>query len=145
MNIALFIFLVLLDQITKYYALNFLSKVGSIPIINNIFNLTYVENRGAAFGMLQNQKWFFVLVAIVVVSFIVYHLRTNKNISRIYQVSLILILAGAIGNVIDRIRLNFVVDFFDFIVWPVFNVADMCVVIGGILLSYIIIFDKEQN
>ncbi|MCT4508500.1 MAG: signal peptidase II [Tepidibacter sp.] len=143
MNIALFIFLVLLDQATKYYALNFLSKIGSISIIDNIFNLTYVENRGAAFGMLQNQKWFFVLVAFAVVSFIVYYLKTNKNMSRLYQVSLVLILAGAIGNLIDRIRLNFVVDFFDFIVWPVFNVADICVVIGGILLSYIIIFDKE--
>ncbi|CAH2212814.1 signal peptidase II [Tepidibacter aestuarii] len=143
MNIALFVFLVLLDQVTKYYALNFLSKIGSITIIDNMFNLTYVENRGAAFGMLQNQKWFFILVAFVVVSFIVYYLRTNKNISRLYQVSLVLILAGAIGNLIDRIRLNFVVDFFDFIVWPVFNMADICVVIGGILLSYIIIFDKE--
>jgi signal peptidase II len=143
LNIALFIFLVLLDQATKYYALNFLSKIGSISIIDNIFNLTYVENRGAAFGMLQNQKWFFVLVAFAVVSFIVYYLKTNKNMSRLYQVSLVLILAGAIGNLIDRIRLNFVVDFFDFIVWPVFNVADICVVIGGILLSYIIIFDKE--
>ncbi|WP_099188008.1 signal peptidase II [Tepidibacter mesophilus] len=143
MNIALFVFLVLLDQVTKYYALNFLSKIGRITIIDNIFNLTYVENRGAAFGMLQNQKWFFVLVAFVVVSFIVYYLRTNKNISKLYKVSLVLILAGAIGNLIDRIRLNFVVDFFDFIVWPVFNVADICVVIGGILLSYIILFDKE--
>lgn len=143
MNIALFIFLVLLDQITKYYALNFLSRVGSMPVIDNIFNLTYVENRGAAFGMLQNQKWFFVLVAIVVVSFIVYYLKTNKNMSRLYQVSLILILSGAIGNVIDRVRLNFVVDFFDFIVWPVFNMADIFVVTGGIILSYIIIFDKE--
>nr|WP_248483428.1 signal peptidase II [Tepidibacter aestuarii] len=143
LNIALFVFLVLLDQVTKYYALNFLSKIGSITIIDNMFNLTYVENRGAAFGMLQNQKWFFILVAFVVVSFIVYYLRTNKNISRLYQVSLVLILAGAIGNLIDRIRLNFVVDFFDFIVWPVFNMADICVVIGGILLSYIIIFDKE--
>ncbi|SHJ57683.1 signal peptidase II [Tepidibacter formicigenes] len=143
MNIILIILLIGLDQITKYFALKYLSQIGSISIIENIFNLTYVENKGAAFGILQNQKWFFVLVATSVVIFILYYLFYNKKLSIYTRISLILILSGAIGNLIDRVRLNFVVDFFDFIIWPVFNMADIYVVVGGILLSYTIISGKE--
>lgn len=142
-NIVLIICLVFFDQISKYFVLEKLSKIGSINIIPNIFNFTYVENRGAAFGILQNQKWFFVLVALVVALFILYYLYSNKNISGCTRIGLILILSGAIGNLIDRIRLGFVVDFLDFIVWPVFNIADICVVIGGVLLSYGILFKKD--
>ncbi|WP_207645971.1 signal peptidase II [Tepidibacter thalassicus] len=139
----LILFLIGLDQITKYFVLKYLSQVGSIVIVKNIFNLTYVENRGAAFGILQNQKWFFITISLGVTVFILYYLFSNKNLGVCTRISLILILSGAIGNLIDRIRLNFVVDFLDFIVWPVFNVADICVVIGGILLSYTIIWGKE--
>lgn len=143
MNIILIILLVGFDQITKYFALKDLSKIGSINVIPNIFNLTYVENRGAAFGILQNQKWFFITIALAVAAFILYYLYSNKKQSIYSKISLILIFSGAIGNLIDRIRLGFVVDFFDFIVWPVFNIADICVVVGGIVLSYSVLFNKD--
>ncbi len=143
MNLILILFFIAVDQISKHFALKELSRVESIPVIPNIFHLTYVENRGAAFGILQNQKWFFVVVAVVVTVFILYYLFTNKDLDIYTKLSLILILSGAIGNVIDRVRFGFVVDFFDFRIWPVFNVADICVVIGGILLSYSILFKKN--
>lgn len=140
-------FLIGIDQLSKYFALNYLQKVGSIPIIENIFHLTYVENRGAAFGMLQNNQWVFIIVAIVASVFGLYYLHTKK-INLIGRASIILIIAGAIGNLIDRVRLGFVVDYFDFrIVWQyVFNVADVFVVVGTILLCiYILFYDNKED
>lgn len=144
MNFLVVIILVAIDQLTKYLAYTRLSKLGSIPIIEDIFHLTYVENRGAAFGMLQNKKWFFVVITIAVVAFIIKFISDNKQLDKPVVFALDLIIAGAIGNLIDRVRLSFVVDFFDFIIWPVFNVADICVVVGGVLLSYYILFKNEQ-
>ena len=136
-----------LDQLSKYWALNYLQEIGSIPIIQNVFHLTYVENRGAAFGMFQNNQMIFVVVAIVASIFGLYYLHTKKMHS-IGKVGIMLIISGAIGNLIDRVRLGFVVDYFDFrIIWEyVFNVADVFVVVGTAMLCiYILFFEgKEQ-
>ncbi|MBC5995995.1 signal peptidase II [Romboutsia ilealis] len=136
-----------LDQLSKYWALNYLQDIGSIPVIQNVFHLTYVENRGAAFGMFQNNQMIFVVVAIVASIFGLYYLHTKK-VHPIGKVGIMLIISGAIGNLIDRVRLGFVVDYFDFrIIWEyVFNVADVFVVIGTVMLCiYILFFEgKEQ-
>ena len=136
-----------LDQLSKYWALNYLQEIGSIPIIQNVFHLTYVENRGAAFGMFQNNQVIFVIVAIVASIFGLYYLH-KKNMNFIGKSGIVLIISGAIGNLIDRVRLGFVVDYFDFrIVWEyVFNVADVFVVVGTLMLCiYILFFEgKEQ-
>ena len=136
-----------LDQISKYWALNYLQEMGSIPIIQNVFHLTYVENRGAAFGMFQNNQIIFVIVAMIASIFGLYYLHTKK-MNFIGKFGIILIISGAIGNLIDRVRLGFVVDYFDFrIIWEyVFNVADVFVVVGTIMLCiYILFFEgKEQ-
>lgn len=136
-----------LDQLSKYWALNYLQKIGSTPVIQNVFHLTYVENRGAAFGMFQNNQMIFVVVAIVASIFGLYYLHTKKMHS-IGKVGIMLIISGAIGNLIDRVRLGFVVDYFDFrIIWEyVFNVADVFVVVGTAMLCiYILFFEgKEQ-
>ena len=136
-----------LDQLSKYWALNYLQDIGSIPVIQNVFHLTYVENRGAAFGMFQNNQMIFVVVAIVASIFGLYYLHTKKMHS-IGKVGIMLIISGAIGNLIDRVRLGFVVDYFDFrIIWEyVFNVADVFVVVGTAMLCiYILFFEgKEQ-
>lgn len=136
-----------LDQLSKYWALNYLQEIGSIPIIQNVFHLTYVENRGAAFGMFQNNQIIFVIVAIVASIFGLYYLHTKK-VNLIGKFGIVLIISGAIGNLIDRVRLGFVVDYFDFrIVWEyVFNVADVFVVVGTLMLCiYILFFEgKEQ-
>ena len=133
-----------LDKIIKYWALNYLKEVNSIPVINNIFSLTYVENRGAAFGMLQNNQSIFILVAAVASCFGLYYLH-SKKVNNLGKIGILLVISGAIGNLIDRVRLGFVVDYLDFhIIWSyVFNLADCFVVVGTILLCLYIITSKE--
>ena len=133
-----------LDQIIKYWALNYLKELNSIPVINNIFSLTYVENRGAAFGMLQNNQSIFILVAAVASCFGLYYLH-SKKVNNLGKIGILLVISGAIGNLMDRVRLGFVVDYLDFhIIWSyVFNLADCFVVVGTILLCLYIITSKE--
>ena len=133
-----------LDQIIKYWALNYLKELNSIPVINNIFSLTYVENRGAAFGMLQNNQSIFILVAAVASCFGLYYLH-SKKVNNLGKIGILLVISGAIGNLIDRVRLGFVVDYLNFhIIWSyVFNLADCFVVVGTILLCLYIITSKE--
>ena len=135
-----------LDQLSKIWAINDLKAIGSIPIIQNVFHLTYVENRGAAFGMLENNQIIFVIVALAASILGLYYLHTKK-INLIGKTGIILIISGAIGNAIDRLRLGFVVDYFDFrIIWEyVFNIADVFVVVGTILLCVYIIFYEEKS
>lgn len=135
-----------LDQIIKYWVLNYLQVVESIPVINNIFNLTYVENRGAAFGMLQNNQTIFIVVAAIASCYGIYYLHTKK-MNNIGKIGIILVISGAIGNLIDRVRLGFVVDYLDFhIIWNyVFNLADCFVVVGTILLCIYIITSEEDK
>lgn len=141
------VLLIAIDQISKIWALNYLQEVGSIPIIENIFHLTYVENRGAAFGMFQNSQLLFIIVALGASIFGLYYLHTKK-VNLLGKTSIILVISGAIGNLIDRARLGFVVDYFDFrFVWEyVFNIADIFVVVGTIMLCiYILFFEEEKQ
>lgn len=141
------ILLIGIDQLSKIWALKSLKEIGSIPIIQNVFHLTYVENRGAAFGMLQNNQTIFIIVALAASVFGLYYLHTKK-VNILGKTGVILIISGAIGNLIDRVRLGFVVDYFDFrFIWEyVFNVADVFVVLGTIMLCvYIIFFDEEKQ
>lgn len=143
MSYIIIIAVVLFDQLSKVLTLKYLAPIKDIPIIKNVFHLTYVENRGAAFGMLQNQKVFFVVTTIIILGAIYFYVRNNKP-NRFMTISLSLIVGGALGNFIDRIRLGFVVDYFNFtlINFPVFNIADSAVVIGAFLVSiYIIKYD----
>ncbi|WP_084280947.1 signal peptidase II [Alkaliphilus transvaalensis] len=130
---------IILDLITKYWAINQLQPVGSIPVIENIFHLTYVENRGAAFGMLQNQRLFFIIMTTAITLGVIIFILKNKNMHLLLKIGLSLVVGGAIGNLIDRIRYGYVVDLFDFRIWPVFNIADCGVVVGALLISYIIL------
>jgi signal peptidase II len=141
------VLLIGIDQASKMWALNSLKEMGSIPIIENVFHLTYVENRGAAFGMLQNNQSIFIIVALAASVFGLHYLHTKK-VNFLGKASIILIIAGAIGNLIDRIRIGFVVDYFDFrFIWEyVFNIADIFVVVGTIMLcAYIIFFQEEKQ
>lgn len=147
LNVLIIALLIGIDQLSKVWALNSLKDIGTIPIIENTFHLTYVENRGAAFGMFQNNQTIFIIVALAATIFGLYYLHKNKDINLIGKTGIILIISGAIGNLIDRVRLGFVVDYFDFrFIWEyVFNVADVFVVVGTILLCiYIVFFDNEK-
>ena len=130
---------VVADQITKRVMEDRLRGQRPIPVVDDILRLTYVENRGAAFGLLQDQTTFFVLVGILVIGVIAASYRYLPRSGFLLHLALGLQLGGAIGNLIDRIRQGYVVDFVDFGYhanwWPVFNVADSAIVVGVALLA----------
>lgn len=141
--LGLAVLVVLADQATKRLAEQRLEQTGvrsvPVPVVGDYLRLTYVENRGAAFGLLQNQTVFFVLVGVIVVGVIAASYRYLPRSGFRLHLALGLQLGGAIGNLIDRVRQGYVVDFVDFGYqtnwWPVFNVADSAIVIGVALLA----------
>lgn len=146
----IFIIFLAIDQITKYFAVAFLQGKPSVHLIGDFLRFTYVENRGAAFGILQNQRMFFIISTIVLVAFLVYLIVFNKKVTNATKLTLSLVLSGAIGNFIDRLRLGYVIDFVDvrfgnFYDFPVFNVADSCLVVGVIILVILILFNKFEK
>ncbi len=138
------ILLTVLDQWTKYLAVLYLKGQKSIVLIPGVFELQYLENRGAAFGMMQNQQWFFVLLTLmylVAVVVIYFKIPRTKRFFPLHFLA-ILLTSGALGNFIDRVRLQYVVDFFYFslINFPIFNVADIYVVVSFFLLMFLVLF-----
>lgn len=141
---------IMIDQLTKNWALNVLRDGGSIKIIGEFLRFTYAENRGAAFSILQDQRIFFIIVTIIMLFVLAYIYFKTKNISRISKLSIAMIAGGAIGNFIDRVRFGFVVDFIDvrfgsFYNFPIFNVADSFVVCGTILMILLILFNRFEK
>ena len=123
--------IIIADQLSKHFITSMLQAGESIVLIENFLHITFVRNPGAAFGMLPYRTIFFVVITIVVVIFIFYYYRLLSADHRLLRFSLALLLGGAIGNLIDRLRTGYVVDFIDFKIWPpVFNVADSAIVIG---------------
>ena len=145
------ILIVVLDQISKYIAVKYLKGNSPYIIIKNFFQLYYVENYGAAFGILQNRKFFFVIITSIVIAAIIFFLvKSPYNLNKTMRISLAILLGGSIGNLIDRIRLGYVVDFisvkfgkgYDF---PVFNIADIAVVVGTSLIMIMILLNKYEE
>lgn len=135
--IALIVFLV--DQGTKYWIATGLAIGEQIPVIGDFFIITSHRNRGAAFGILQDQRWFFIVVTtVVVVGIVWYLLKVRKQPNKLLPVALSLVLGGAIGNFLDRAVSGEVVDFLMFnfgsYTFPIFNVADSCIVVGVALI-----------
>ncbi|ABS35300.1 MULTISPECIES: signal peptidase II [Clostridium] len=147
MGIIVLILGIFLDRISKIWALNTLASGKDIVVIKNLFTFSYLENRGAAFGIFQNRLIFLSLITAIVILGVVYFIVKYKPTSKLLKISLSLIISGAIGNLIDRIYYKFVVDFImlhykDVYYFPTFNVADMLVVIGTVLLAIYIL--KEE-
>ncbi|HSH36177.1 signal peptidase II [Schnuerera sp.] len=142
--------IVILDQVSKFAAIKYLKGHSPYIIVENLFQLCYVENYGAAFGILQNRKIFFVIVTfIVIISIVFFLVRYNHSINKPLKIGLVMLLAGAIGNLIDRIRFGYVVDFISFKLagsydFPVFNVADIFIVAGTLLIMTLIMFNKHE-
>lgn len=143
MQYFLVAFIVLIiDQITKWLVVNNMTIGQSIPLIQDVFYLTSHRNAGAAFGILQGQRLFFIIVTVIVVIGVIYYLLKVKNEKPLMAWSLALVLGGAIGNFIDRLLTGEVVDFFDVKIslgqfyydFPIFNIADSALVIGVGLL-----------
>ena len=150
LDIVAFIILVVLDQYTKSLAVQYFKDKPACVIIDDVFELHYLENRGAAFGMLQNQKILFVIIAVIMLAAISYILIKLPRSSHYFplEILMILVASGAVGNLIDRVRFTYVVDFFYFklINFPIFNVADIYVSISCVILAVLLIFYyKEQD
>lgn len=134
--------LIIIDQIIKFFAVENLAKIESVPIINQIFHLTYVENRGAAFGIFEGKTTFLSFLTFIMLGLAVGLIFYKKIQSKFLIVSLSLIVAGGIGNLIDRVFRGFVVDYIDvrIINFAIFNLADCFVVIGAILVIFYVLF-----
>lgn len=144
---------IFLDQLTKYLVSHLMTLRQSIPLIPGVIHLTYITNDGAAFGILDDQRWIFLLLSTVAILFLTGYLSVTRNTNRLFLLSLSLILSGGIGNMIDRVFLGEVIDFIDLtlIRFAIFNGADSFVCVGAVLLFFCILFDssgkkeKEEN
>jgi len=110
-----------------------------------IFHITYIENPGAAFGLFANQRVIFIVAAALVIAAACLMYRRLMSEKVIVRWGVALLLGGAAGNLIDRVRIGCVIDFLDFRIWPVFNIADIGICIGVALLMYALLFDKEKE
>ncbi len=133
---------IFLDQLSKLLSAKFLHLNTPVPLIKNFLYLTLVHNRGAAFGILKNQLFLFIAISFSAIALILASLRNSRN-PLILKIALSLILGGAAGNLIDRVRFGYVVDFLDLRFWPVFNLADSALTIGALLLSWSLLFKKD--
>ena len=132
LNIAIIALGVILDQVTKMMAAAHLTDIGTYPIIEGVFHFTYVENRGAAFGMLADHRWIFMILSVIGILAMFIWQSINRRDIMWNRVALSFIIGGGIGNMIDRVALGYVIDFIDcrFIDFYVFNVADSFVCVG---------------
>lgn len=137
------------DQITKFAAVTYLKPVIDIPLIDGIFHLSFTTNRGASWGILEGRRWTFVVITVISIIVMLYMLfKTKYKNSKLFCWSMALILGGAVGNFIDRVRTGEVVDMFyiKLIDFPVFNVADIALTAGAVcLMVYILFFDGKED
>ena len=137
---------VAIDQIIKYIVLDRLAPVGSVQVIPGLLDFTYVENRGAAFGILQNRIWFFVVLTVLISAAVIFLWFRYRHHTVWSRLGAVLNLSGGIGNLIDRLVLGFVVDYIHVSFFPpVFNFADCCVVIGTVLVMVHVLFFSERR
>ncbi|MCR4740967.1 MAG: signal peptidase II [Lachnospiraceae bacterium] len=150
-DLILFMFLIAIDQITKKLAVRYLKDDEPFDIIKNVLQLYYLPggNRGAAFGILQGQRVFFLIITFVVVAAVFYMLIKIPPVKKfgLLRILLIFTAAGGIGNMIDRLVLNYVIDFiyFSLINFPIFNVADMYVSCSVVILAILVLFRLSED
>ena len=143
--LAIVFFLILADQAIKFLVVSYMKLGESIPVLVGIFHITYIENPGAAFGLFANQRVIFIVAAALVIAAACLMYRRLMSEKVIVRWGVALLLGGAAGNLIDRVRIGCVIDFLDFRIWPVFNIADIGICIGDALLMYALLFDKEKE
>lgn len=141
--------LLVVDQVTKYLVVSSLGLGQSYPLIDGVFRLTYVQNDGAAFSILQGQRWFFVVITLIALVMMVFVRYKYYKQDKWMTLALAVLAAGALGNLIDRFLYGYVVDFFDFylINFAVFNVADCCIVVSLVFITIMVIKkpSKDKN
>jgi len=140
----IFILIFTLDQLSKWWISSTFFPGESQALIEGVLWLTYVQNEGAAFSILQGKVLFFIIASVIVVAVLAVW-STIKRPPAPLALILGLLSGGAAGNLIDRVRLNYVIDFFDVHWWPIFNIADMAIVIGGILLLWYVFMEERSE
>jgi len=141
-------FVLVIDQISKQFVLKYLDYSQPIKIIENFFYLNHVHNPGAAFGIFPNSRTFFIIFALVTIIVLIFYCFKKTPAKNIHKIIFGLIIGGAIGNLIDRIRFGYVIDFLDFYFgkfhYPTFNIADSCICIGiGLVMLYLLRNQEE--
>lgn len=142
------ILLVVADQLTKYWAKNALANGATVDFIPHVMDFVYVENRGAAFGILQDTRWLLIGLTVVVLGLLLFYAFQTKKRHPVFMLSVALIVAGGIGNLIDRLFFGYVTDFLHllFMEFPCFNLADVCVCVGGALIViYLLFLDRPAQ
>jgi signal peptidase II len=135
----------ILDQVTKLWVRVSFSSGESRPILNGIFHLTFITNRGSAFGLFQGGSVIFIFLSIfTVVTLVILAWRKRNKFSAPQRFALGLLLGGVCGNLADRLRFGAVIDFLDFRIWPVFNVADSCITIGVMMMSLYLLIRRHN-
>jgi len=136
-------FVVIVDRLTKYILFRNLSEGESIRIVPGIFHITLVLNSGAAFGLFRGRSVFFTVSTALVIIFICLYMWRGECKDILILIALGLIMGGAAGNLIDRVVFGYVIDFMDFRVWPVFNIADASITVGAFILAVKLVFDRR--
>ncbi len=139
---------IVIDQLVKWLVVTNISLGETIFHTNGILSLTHIRNTGAAWSILEGQLWFFFVITVITVGIILYFLKKNLHESKWLTIGLSLVLGGALGNFIDRMRLGYVVDMFqiDFVNFPIFNIADTALTIGVFcIMIYLFIEDRKQK
>jgi len=141
------ILVIILDQASKWAVAKFMEIGETIPLWEGVFHLTSHRNAGAAFGILQNQRWFFIVITLAVIAGLIFYLRRTRANQPLLSTGLAFILGGAIGNFIDRLFFGKVVDFFHFVLidFPIFNIADSAITIGVSLIILDALLDTKRN
>lgn len=136
----------MLDQISKFFVTRLLLEGESLVVVAPVFYLTYLKNPGAAFGLLASWRVVFIVITVLLVVAVVIFARYLPIKSRLAIYGLALLLGGAMGNLVDRLRTGYVIDFLDFRIWPVFNLADVAIVMGvGLLCWDLIVTPQERS
>lgn len=133
-SVLLSVLVIISDQFSKHIAINSLNPAESVTVLKGVFHLTLVYNTGAAFSLLRGNNVLFIFISLAVIAYIAVYVLCKVKKGGYLSFPVALILAGAVGNLIDRLRFGCVVDFLDFRIWPVFNIADSAITIGVALL-----------
>ncbi len=145
MPAILFCAIVVMDQLAKFLVSSDMQPGESIAVLGSFFHLTYVLNPGAAFGIFENAQAFFIGAGVcILLLFAIFHKMLRREPALFYYGSISLI-AGTVGNLIDRIHTGLVIDYFDFRIWPVFNIADVAIVVGVALMIYSMLLSPQEE
>ena len=139
LSLSIVSLVIFLDRITKVFFSKILSSGESLPVLRGILEMTLVHNTGIAFGLFKDQGVVFIIIPVIAIALLIYNIFYYKNndqeLSRTYIIAFSLILAGAVGNLIDRVYYGYVIDFIDLQIWPVFNIADSSITIGAVIIA----------